>query len=255
MKNIGIFGFGNMGKAIFELLKNEKDFRFFINSLRKVKVSKAKWRDSLEELIKSSDLIFICVKPQNFRELEGIEAKNKTIISIMAGITLQELSQKFKGAKVIRTMPNLPLQIGEGVIAWYYQKDKFKSKESNMIRKILSSFGKLVLLKKENDIHSLTAIAGCGPAYVFSFLNALIKSAMDLGFTKKEAKLIVDATVSGSLYYYRSQDLEPDELIKMISSKKGITEQALKELDLKKFYNTWGRVTKRAYQRSKEMGR
>jgi len=131
LSSIGIFGFGNMGQSIFDLLKEQKNYKFFINDsilrqardLRKMKVSRAEWSNNLVELIKSSDLLFICVKPQNFRELEPLEAKNKTIISIMAGITLKEINQKFKGSKVIRTMPNLPLQIGEGILAWYYQKN------------------------------------------------------------------------------------------------------------------------------------
>jgi pyrroline-5-carboxylate reductase len=254
--NIGIFGFGNMGQAIFKLLKVEKKFKFFVNDLESKKVSGAKLTNNLEELIRSSDLVFVCVKPQNFRELEPIEVKDKTIISIMAGITIKELNQKFKGAKVIRTMPNLPLQIGEGVLAWYYQKDIFTKKELLSIKKILSFFGKVILLKKENDIHSLTAIAGCGPAYVFSFLNALIKSAISLGFSKKEAQELVVQTVFGSLEYYKIQrDIELEDLITRVASKKGVTEQALKELDLKRFYNTWEKVTKKAQIRSQELSK
>jgi pyrroline-5-carboxylate reductase len=255
MKNIGIFGFGNMGQAIFELLKNEKDFNFFINDLQRIKVSGAKSAKNLEELIRSSNLIFVCVKPQNFKDLAPLEANNKVIISIMAGITLKELGSKFKGAKVIRTMPNLPLQIGEGVVAWYYQKNVFKKNELLKIKNILSSFGELILLEKENDIHSLTAITGCGPAYVFSFINALIKSAVKLGFSEEQAELIVDATVSGSFNYYQNRNSELDDLISRVASKKGVTEEALKELDLKKFYNTWQKVTKKAQTRSKELSK
>ncbi len=263
LNSIGIFGFGNMGQAIFDLLKEQKNYKFFINDsifqraqdLRKMKLFRAKWSNNLVELIRSSDLLFICVKPQNFRELEPLEAKNKTIISIMAGITLKEINQKFKGAKVIRTMPNLPLQIGEGILAWYYQKNIFTKKEINFIQELLSFFGELVLLKKESDIHSITAITGCGPAYVFAFINALIKSAIKLGFSREEAKLIVDGTISGSFNYYQNQNLELEKLITKVSSKKGITEVALKELNLKEFYNTWQKVTKKAEVRSKELSK
>lgn len=171
----------------------------------------------------------------------------------MAGITLKELYSKFKGAKIIRTMPNLPLQIGEGVIAWYYQKDEFNGLESNRIRKIFSYFGEGILVKNESMLDSITAISGSGPAYVFAFINALIKAAMNLGFNKQEAKKIVDTTLSGSLDYYRSHDLEPEELIQMISSQKGTTEAALKELNLTEFYNTWKRVIRKAQIRAKEM--
>jgi len=255
MKNIGIFGFGNMGQAIFKLLKNKKDFNFLINDLQKIKPSGVKFTDNLEELIKSSDLVFICVKPQDFKDLAPLEANNKVIISIMVGVSLKELNNKFKGAKVIRTMPNLPLQIGEGVVAWYYQKNIFKKNELLKIKNILSSFGELILLEKENDIHSLTAITGCGPAYVFSFINALIKSAIKLGFSEEQAELIVDATVSGSFNYYQNRDTELDNLISRVASKKGVTEIALNELNLKEFYNTWQKVTKKAQQRSRELSK
>ncbi len=255
MKNIGIFGFGNMGQAIFKLLKSEKQYNFFINDLKKIKIKNAIFKNNLIDLINSSDLIFICIKPQDFKRIKIIDAKNKIIISIMAGINLKTLNTKFRNAKVIRTMPNLTLQIGKGIIAWYFLKSNFQKKEISEIKNILSVFGRLIPLKREKDIHSLTAITGCGPAYVFVFINALIKSAVSLGFTKKEAQTLVIDTIQGSLEYYKRENINLENLINKVASKKGITEKALQVLNTKKFYNIWQKSIIAAQKRSIELSK
>ena len=127
---IGIFGFGNMGKAIFKLLKNSPQFKdsvdFLIFDAKPVKAVKN--TQSVKILLKKSQLVFLCVKPQDFYKLNSFKNNQpaKTIlISIMAGVKMANIKKIFFGFRVIRTMPNLALQVGQGVVGWHFDKNKF----------------------------------------------------------------------------------------------------------------------------------
>jgi len=258
--NIGIFGFGNMGKAIFTLLKKNNNFKFFAQDLIKIKkqqnLEEAK---NIEDLYNKSDILFLCIKPQDFLKLKKIDfiknsRKQKIIISIMAGTSIQKIEKVFSG-KIIRTMPNLTLQIGEGVIGWY-TKEKLTKKENKLIMDIFNNFGFALKVKKEKMLNAITALSGSGPAYVFLFFNALMQSAIKLGFTKKEALGLVKNTIKGSISFIEQDEnkLDLEDLIKKISSKGGTTEAALKTLNKKEFIKKWEKAINSSCRRSLELG-
>lgn len=261
---IGILGFGNMGSAIFKLLHNEnklkKKFSFLIYSLGLTKVKGAYCVESVEGLFNMSDIVFLCVKPQDFYSLPIIDLKQTKkliIISIMAGVPVACIKKIIHNGFIIRTMPNLPLQIGEGMIGWYKEKDnKFTNDDILTIKKIFSSFGKSIEVTDENLIDAITAVSGSGPAYVFLFIDALIKAAQNLGFDKQAAEKMVLQTVSGSLAYLKQQDeLDLERLIEKVRSKKGTTDAALKELNITRFNSKWQMAIKKAYLRARELSK
>ena len=166
----------------------------------------------------------------------------------MAGVRLKNINKNINSQKVIRVMPNLPLQIGQGVIAWYAGATKLAKNQFALINKLFSTFGYSFKVKTENDLNKITAISGSGPAYVFLFMDALIQSAMNLGFSQEQAEEIVLQLLTGSLEYFKSvkNNYTPNQLINMVKSKKGTTEAALNKLNTAKFYQTWdSAVTRR----------
>ncbi|MDP2736527.1 MAG: pyrroline-5-carboxylate reductase [bacterium] len=256
--NIGILGFGNMGQAIFKLLQNnriDEQLNFYVCSIGLKKIKNAACLNSLEELTKKSDIIFLCVKPQEFYNLKPLESNNKIFISIMAGVRLKNINKIVNSRKVIRVMPNLPLQIGQGVIAWYAGTTKLTKNQFNLIKKLFSTFGYSFKIKTEDDLNKITAISGSGPAYVFLFMDALVQSAINLGFAQKQAQEIILHLLTGSLEYFKNvkNNYTPNQLINMVKSKKGTTEAALNKLNTTKFYEAWRLAIKQAYKRAKQL--
>lgn len=248
-----------MGGAIFRLLKKRSALPFIIYSLGVKKIYGAICAKNIRELTEKSDILFLCVKPQDFYLLNRNdfpkETTDKIIISIMAGVRIKNIAKITGQKKIVRTMPNLPLQIGEGLIGWHANKEIFKKSELKEIEALLSFFGKNIFIAKENAIDSITAISGSGPAYVFLFAEALIRSAMHLGFTKGQSQLIVSQTISGSLSYINSQgkNVDLEELIARVRSKKGTTEAALNIINVNDFYNKWLKATGAACKRASEL--
>ena len=250
-----------MGRAIGAQLKTapmtQSGFEIFVYSRRAFEGRDRHRVLSPNDLFSKSDLLFMCIKPQDFYELTPFnrkDTKHLVVVSIMAGVRVAHIQKVFPGAKVVRTMPNLPLQIGQGVIGWYRKKGTFKRTAHAQFQKLFSVFGFSVELKNEKMLDSLTAVAGSGPAYVFLFLNALIKAAQKIGFNKILATQIVTATVRGSLAYLSSignADLE--QLIERVRSKGGTTEAALNTLKVNKYYAGWHQAVLHAYMRSKEL--
>lgn len=248
-----------MGRAIFRLLKKRPHLSFNIYSLSVKKIYGATCAKNIRELVEKSDILFLCIKPQNFYLLNRNdfpkETTDKIIISIMAGVRIKNIKRITGQKKIIRTMPNLPLQIGEGVIGWHTNKKIFRKSELKEIEILFSFFGKKFFVKKEDAINSITAISGSGPAYVFLFAGALIRSAMRLGFTKKQSQQMVLQTISGSLAYvdFKGKNVDLEELIAQVKSKKGTTEAALNTINVSDFYNKWLKATGAARKRAGEL--
>lgn len=259
---IGILGFGHMGRSIFSLLKNQSpafgDVRFFICSLGIKRVRDAVIVKRKDDLLQNSDFVFLCVKPQEFYQMnfaENLFENDPILISIMAGVNSKNIKKITCCRKIVRAMPNLPLQIGKGVTGYYADKKIFNKNEWKLIENIFSNFGKSFFVSSEKKLDVITAISGSGPAYVFLFLDALIKSAVKLGLDKNQAEEMVVATVLGSAEYFSRVRSETKlaQLISTVKSKKGTTEAALNELNVENFYNKWESAVRKAHERAKQI--
>ena len=253
--NIGIFGLGNMGRAIFKFLRQGQTGQrliFFIYSLDLKRIRNAVCLNSLAELTKKCDIIFLCIKPQDFYNLKSLKANHKIFISIMAGVNIKNIKKIINSPNIIRVMPNLPLQVGRGVIAWRTGAAKLTKNQFNLIKKLFSAFGYNFKVKTEDDLNKITAISGSGPAYIFLFIDALTKAAENLGFAPKQAEEMVLELLEGSLAYFKSVKniYTPGQLINMVKSKKGTTEAALNKLNTAKFYKSWRLAINQAYKRA-----
>jgi pyrroline-5-carboxylate reductase len=259
---IGILGFGNMGRAIFQLLERQpslaKKTNFYVCSLGVGRVKRANYLQDKKDLFEKCDLVFLCVKPQEFYQMEFAKYlfdNDPIFISIMAGVKVGNIEKITGCRKIVRAMPNLPLQIGRGFTGWHADKKEFNRNEWKIVERMFSYFGKSLFVSREEKLDAITAISGSGPAYVFLFLDALIKSAVGLGFSKKQAEEMVTETVFGSTEYFLKNRGKTSlkELISMVKSKKGTTEAALNELNVDNFYKKWQSAVQKACARAKEI--
>lgn len=255
IRNVGILGFGNMGKAIFNLLKNDPENIFFVHSLEKIRKKGIKSLSSPHELFECCDIVFLCIKPQDFYTSSYFEpiTGDPTVISIMAGVKIESIRKALNAKKIIRAMPNLALQVGHSVTGWYTD-NLFNTSELSGIEKIFAAFGTSIRLDNEDMLNSITAISGSGPAYVFLFIDALEKAAINMGFNKESAKKAVIGTIEGSLLYLeRERETSIENLIERVKSKKGTTEAALNAINIEKYYSSWKHATEKARKRSEEL--
>ncbi|MBF03970.1 MAG: pyrroline-5-carboxylate reductase [Flavobacterium sp.] len=182
--------------------------------------------DSLFEV----DIIILAVKPQDFNALANdirlYIHEEHLILSVMAGVTIESIQEKLGCSKVIRSMPNIPTQIGLGMTV-FTASSQVDRKELFIIQNLINTTGKSIYIDKEEMLNATTAVSGSGPAYVFYFMNAMIQAAMHLGFSKSEAEFLVNQTFIGAVQLQNRSDLSHEQWIDKVASKKGTTEAAL----------------------------
>ena len=263
-KKILFIGAGNMAQSIISGLLKEN---FSSSVIFAIDTDEAQ-RNHLEKifavqtsndlsLIESADVIILSTKPQHVQGIcSNIKdiVKDQLIISIAAGIRLNQISQWLGGyQKIIRTMPNLVAQVQKSVTVAFTlpETDQESVEDTN---KILNSFGDTIWLKEERLIDSATALSGSGPAYIFYFLNALIQSGINVGLEKKDAQILALKTLQGSSLLAERYIDDLEILIENVTSKGGTTEQALKVLDEKDLKEIIDIAIKAAFTRAQEMG-
>ena len=135
---------------------------------------------------KTPTVIVIAVKPQQLhqvtRELNSIVSKEHVILSIVAGVSIDTLTQSLEHDAIIRVMPNTPAQIGKGMSVWVVT-ESVSDIYIDFAREMLQALGSEILVDDEKYIDMATALSGSGPAYVFMFLEAMIDAGVYIGLS------------------------------------------------------------------------
>ncbi len=210
------------------------------------------------EVVDFSDLIIVCIKPQNtpelFKELRAKLNEHQFVISIMAGIRIEALQNELQHKKIIRSMPNLTARIAEGMTVWM-ASDEIENFQKMIAKMIFQSFGKEIEVFTEDLLNSATAISGTGPAYIYYFAEHLMKAALELGFNNKDVHKLVQQTFKGAMDLWNEGHEEPEALRLKVTSKGGTTEAATKFLNTANVGKLFQDAVKAAYERSKELGK
>lgn len=244
-QKIAIVGAGKMGSAMLKALATH------------FPQTQAYDTDTdLNKVLPNADIIIFAVKPQDFdnccQDL-AIDLSKKLVISIMAGVSIKKISTQTKAKRVVRSMPNLPLQVNAGITAWLATKELNAVNDKILIKKIFSCFGEEIEVKKESDLDKITALSGSGPAYFFYLCETLADKAKKMGFSDEDAEKIADATFIGSAKLLDAAQKSAKEFREAVTSKGGTTEAALKHLQKHKFDQTFCAAIDAAAHRSKEL--
>jgi len=239
-----------IAKSIIASSRNKKN----LNNIKKqfkIKIAK-----NNKEAVQSSDIVFICVKPQDvdnvLNEIKDV-VKNQLIVSIAAGIKLKHIEKILKNKRVIRVMPNINCLVGEMAAGFSAGKCAIKE-DIHDVSKILNSAGISFLLKEEL-LDIVTAISGSGPAFFAYFIKAFEASGIKNGLQKEIALKLAIQTALGTGKLLMKQNLSPEELIAMVASKKGTTIAGLEVLDKYKASDILMETISAAFKRSKELGK
>lgn len=256
---IGIVGYGTMGRAIATILHATSPQRYRIFAFTKNPVADGivTHVSSYDDICARTDVLFFCVKPQDFlmMNIPHRDAAQPLVISIMAGICVETLQRILGHTAIVRAMPNIPLRINKGVIGWYVQPETLSKNELRIITDLLQTFGTCIRVSDEDHLNIITALSGSGPAYVFLFMDTLIRAGTHLGLTQEQSAALVFATMEGSVAYARAaqDDTSLDQLIYRVTSRGGTTEAALQSINPEKFHRTWRTAIEAAYRRAQKL--
>ncbi|MEI6437861.1 MAG: pyrroline-5-carboxylate reductase [Candidatus Omnitrophota bacterium] len=229
---IAFIGAGNMGEAILAGLYKKHACVVCEARVERRVYLKKKYRCSFGDTpalaAAKADVVLLAVKPQDLpAALADIKpaVKRQLFVSIAAGIT-SSFIEKALGTKVrvVRSMPNLPAMIGEGVTAVSAGKHA-SPKDLKTARDILGAVGPVIVVP-EKMINAVTAVSGSGPAYVFLFVECMLGAARKLGFSETEAKTLVYQTLLGSAHMLAKSDDSAETLRLKVTSKGGTTQAA-----------------------------
>tara|TARA_Y100000588_G_C14242536_1_gene920017 strand:+ start:134 stop:982 length:849 start_codon:yes stop_codon:yes gene_type:complete len=209
------------------------------------------------EAISKADVVVLAVKPQVLpavlSELRDTIKSETLILSIVAGVTIETIAAGLNHRAVVRTMPNTPAQVGEGMTVWTASTE-VGSVQIQQVTAIVDALGKHLHVSNEKFLDMATAITGSGPAYVFLLIEALVDSAVQLGFSTADAHELVVQMVFGAATFARVSEEEPAEMRNMVTSPGGTTAAAVLQLEKGAFRALISTAVQAAYLRSLELG-
>lgn len=185
--------------------------------------------------VATADILFLAVKPVYYQqvidEIKDICVDNSQIIvTIAAGKSIKWVEEAFgKELKIIRTMPNTPALVGEGITAVCPSKNVTED-ELTTVMKFLKSFGKAEVVQ-ESMMDAVVAVSGSSPAYVFMFIEAMADAAVAEGMPRAQAYQFAAQSVLGSAKMVLETGLHPGKLKDMVCSPAGTTIEAVRVLE------------------------
>jgi pyrroline-5-carboxylate reductase len=210
------------------------------------------------QAIESADVVVLSIKPQTMphvlHELEGAIDRNALVLSIVAGARLHTISAGLQHEAVVRSMPNTPAQVGEGISVWT-ATEQVTPDQRGQAAHILGSFGGELYVEDEDYLDMATALSGTGPAYVYLFMEAMVDAGVHLGFPRRIAEQLVVQTVRGSVAYYEHSPRHMARLRNQVTSPGGTSAEALYYLEKAGFRTALSRAIWAAYERSVQLGR
>lgn len=207
-----------------------------------------------------ADIVVLSVKPQRLGRvlsgLKGIIRPEALVLSIVAGASIEKIGTALKHDVIVRSMPNTPAQIGEGITVWT-ASPRVSVMQRQAAQKILAALGQEIFVEEESYLDMATALSGTGPAYVFLFMEAMVDAGVHLGFPRRIAEQLVTQTMLGSVKFYQQRE-EPVHLAGLrnqVTSPGGTSAEALYYLEKAGFRTAISRAIWAAYERSVELGK
>lgn len=255
----GFIGAGNMGgtllRAVAKAVGGMNTAVYDINA-NQAKAAAEKVGAAVlseEELILQCEYIFLGVKPNVIASVcadirESI-TDGSTVVSMAAGINLDFLCRELKTDRVIRIMPNTPADVGEGTVL-YCTADGVKDDGE-----FLSLMGKCGLTDKidESLIDAAAALSGCGPAFVYMFIEALADGAVRCGLPRAKAELYAKQTVLGAAKLALSSQKHPGRLKDEVCSPGGTTIEGVLALEKSAFRSAAANAVTAAYDKTAKL--
>jgi len=262
---IGFIGGGMMGEAMIKSLLAKgvaKPDDITVSDVSKSRRDILKERYGIKavadnrEVVKAAEAVVLAVKPQELGkvldELKGLSSE-QLVLSIVAGATLESIGQGLGHSCLVRAMPNMPAQIGEGMTVWTATAE-VNQRQKEIAQSILAAMGKEIYVSREKYIDMATAVSGSGPAYVFLMIEAMVDAGVHIGLPRDMAEKLVVQTVLGSTRAVEVMGKHPAELKNMVTSPGGTTTEGLLQLETGGLRSLLLQAVIAAYNKAKALG-
>ena len=202
-------------------------------------------------------IVVLSVKPQVLptvlAELRSHIRPAALVFSIVAGMPIATIHAGLDHAAIVRTMPNTPAQIGEGMTVWTVAPEVTEAQRAQA-QTILQTMGSEMYVTHEDALNMATAVSGTGPTYVFLLMEALVDAAVHLGFSRRQARLLVIQTVLGSTKFAQQSDRHLAQLRNMVTSPGGTSAEAIYQLEKGGMRTVLSKAIWAAYKKSRLLG-
>lgn len=267
MTKIVFVGAGAMAEAIIHGLTKEKiispESIYVTNKSDENQLNYLKERYNVQivcdqkKALTEANIIFLAMKPKDANEaltsLAPYLNNNTTIISVIAGISIQTITNSLGNRPIARVMPNTSAAVGmsASAICW---NELIPEASKLPIINLLESIGSVKVVAEE-DLHVVTALSGSGPAYLYYFAEQFESAAIEHGLNKVDARQLFIQTMEGATQMLKKGDVEPEELRRKVTSPGGTTEAGLEQLMEYKVNEAIFACINAAQNRSRELGK
>ena len=206
---IGCIGCGNMGGGVLKGLVPHGEYELFGHDHTRAKVEaldaeghRVAWAESPRALAEAADIIILAVKPYQMdamlEEIRPALDGSKVVLSLAAAVSQEKLMQGAGGlCPVVRTMPNLPVIVGKGVFALCFDDPSLSEARKAELLDVFQKLGMAVVLP-ERLFPAFTSLVGCGPAFVFLFMEGLLNAGITMGLKASDSRELIAAMVEGT---------------------------------------------------------
>jgi pyrroline-5-carboxylate reductase len=263
-KTIGFIGSGNMGSAMINGLiasRTLEPTQIITSDVNADRLKQLEADFGIHTTLDNNlvagraDILVISVKPQVVDKIltPGAASECDFILSIAAGVSIENLRATFQNPRIVRSMPNTPAMIGQGMAVWTatLEVDEARKEQAALI---LGSLGEQVFVGDEGLLNAATAISGSGPAYVFLLMEIMIDVGVHMGFSRAMAEKLVLQTVKGSVEYAQTSGQHVAMLRNQVTSPAGTTAEALYHMEKEGLRHALARGIWAAYERSVQLG-
>jgi pyrroline-5-carboxylate reductase len=203
-------------------------------------------------------IVILAVKPQQLKRvlppLRGTLRDDDLAISVVAGATIGSFAGALDHPAVVRSMPNTPAVIGEGMTVWTAPQEVTET-QRGWARTVLGALGRELFVDTEGYLDMATAINGTGPAYFFLMMEAMVDAGVHLGLSRRIAEELVQQTMLGSVRYAQQSGMHPAQLRNAVTSPGGTSAAAISELERGGMRTVLADAIWAAYRRSVELGK
>ncbi len=214
--------------------------------------------DAVKAVRHDESIVVLCVKPQRIKsvlaELKNAVLPEQVVISIIAGATIEMISETLENHLVVRAMPNTPSQIGQGMTAWTCTTE-VGEKHRAQVKELLTALGKEIFVETENMIDMATSLSATGPTYIFTFMEAMTDAGVHLGFSRRVSQELVQQTMLGSVLFAIESGRHPAELRNMVTSPGGTSAEAIYQMEKGGLRTVLSKAIYAAYKRAVELGK
>ena len=263
---VAFIGLGNMGASLAKAVAKEVDAQDLLlvnRSPQKVQEFISQYggtASDLEQVFQEAEVIFLGVKPYQIcpllEEYQGILAQrsNLLLVSMAAGLELEKMADVIQNAQLglIRIMPNTPVAIGQGVIS-LARSQAVTDQQVAKVNQLLSGAGALYEIE-EKLMDPATAVAGCGPAFVYQMIEAMADAGVSLGLTREQALQMAAQTFQGASQMVLETGEHPARLRDAVCSPGGSTIAGVNRLEQVGLRGDIIAGVEAAYKRTQEMG-